>query len=97
MDKNRIKEISNSVKFDAMEKVADEIMKSAKVIEDKITQMQSIDTEGISPMTMVDPTPISFLREDVEGETLSLDVILKNAPTKRGNFITVPKGGNSDD
>lgn len=96
MDKNRLKQISNSLKFEANDKVVKQIEDLYIDLEKKIEQMKSIDTDGVSPMSRIDDTPITFLREDVVGQPLPKETILNNASVTEGDFVVINKGGSND-
>ena len=62
-----------------------------------VAKVQSIDTKGVEPMAHALPLH-NVLREDVAGETLPVEEVLKNAPETDGSFFKVPKviGGDED-
>ncbi len=63
--------------------------------EDLQQQMKIIDKiegwENVEPMTFPFQCTTTFLREDVEGETLSRDEVLKNAKDVVDGQIKLPK------
>lgn len=96
MDKQKLKMITNSLKFNAMDKVANQIISWEKELEELIELLNSIDTEKVVPMSWVDPTPISYLREDIPGECLSRDKLLSNSPESEDGFIVIPNNRGDD-
>jgi len=55
-----------------------------------IEQLAEVDTDGVEPMTSAVATPLP-MREDVVTEGGDPEVILANAPLRRGDFFMVPK------
>ncbi len=53
-------------------------------------QLQAIDTEGVEPTAHVLPVRNVF-REDEVRESTGRDLLLANAPSKAGGFVTVPR------
>lgn len=53
------------------------------------TRLQTLDTSGIPPTSSVLPEHAA-LREDVSGQSLPVDVILSNAPSKEKNQFRIP-------
>ena len=96
MKNNKILEISNSLKFDANEKVISQIKDLYFNLEKQIELMKLIDTKNVEPMTRVDNNPINFLREDIVGEHLAKDLILKNASSSDKDFVVINKGDSND-
>lgn len=96
MDKNKLREISNSLMFDVKDNVIDEIAELYSDLEKNIVKLKEIDTTNIEPMVRIDSNPISFLREDVVGESLPKDIILNNARNTEGDFVVINKGGSDD-
>ena len=91
MDKKKLLNISKSLMFEINEDVANSLEQEFSILENKINKMKSIDTDNINPMTSVDETPITFLREDKVGEALQKDAILNNAPNSDNDFIIINK------
>ena len=89
MDKNRLKEISGSLKFEVNNEVVSQIESIYIELEKNISKLKKINTDGVVPMTRVNNNPINFLREDIIGSHLPKEVILKNAPKTLGDFVAV--------
>lgn len=96
MNTKRILEVSNSLKFDANDVVIRQIKELYEELELKINLLKKIDTKNVEPMTRIDNTPITFLREDIVGEHLSKTIILSNAPSSDENFVIINNGGSDD-
>lgn len=58
-----------------------------------IDKLNELDTEGVAPMAQVlyDAGETATLRADIEGQTLSNEDALANAPDKARGFFRVPK------
>jgi aspartyl-tRNA(Asn)/glutamyl-tRNA(Gln) amidotransferase subunit C len=55
-----------------------------------VEQLQSVDVEGVEPMTAVIPNHLR-LRHDIVTEGDERDEILSNAPVAEHGFFAVPK------
>lgn len=55
-----------------------------------IEQLQSVDVEGVEPMTSVTDAQLP-MREDVVTDGKKCDQILQNAPKSEDGFFVVPK------
>lgn len=91
MNKKRILEISNSLKFNINDKAAQEILDSYNEFEKEFNKLKKINTNNVKPMTRIDDSYISFLREDKVKNKLSKDKFLKNAPNKDKDYIILNK------
>ena len=62
-----------------------------------VAKIEQVDVKGVEPMAHVLPMK-NVLREDVVGESLPVEEVLKNAPDRDGPFFKVPKiiGGDED-
>lgn len=95
MQKEKLIELSKTIKITPKQKVIDSLDDLEHKLRNHIDLIEKFETDA-EPMVRVDDQPISFLREDTPGETLNKEDILKNAPQTEGDFIVVPKGGNDD-
>jgi aspartyl-tRNA(Asn)/glutamyl-tRNA(Gln) amidotransferase subunit C len=89
MNKQKIIEISKSLKFKVDDKIAIEIEKTYKEFQEKFEKLKNINTDKVKPMTRIDETPIFFLREDIPKKGLSKEKFLKNAPSKDKNYVVI--------
>lgn len=55
-----------------------------------VDKLNEINTEGVEPLNTIHDQ-INVLRKDVEGQSLSNEEALKNAPDKQDRFFRVPK------
>jgi aspartyl-tRNA(Asn)/glutamyl-tRNA(Gln) amidotransferase subunit C len=56
---------------------------------DQYAKLSELDTSGIPPTAQTIELE-NILREDVAGPSLSVDDVLRNAPSTEGDFIVVP-------
>ncbi len=57
---------------------------------DYINKLKELDTENVPPTSHVVEMKNVF-REDVVGESLPIEEVLKNAPEKKDRFFVVPR------
>ena len=55
-----------------------------------VEQLQSVDVEGVEPMTSVTPMKMKMRRDEVTDGGKPEDIV-KNAPQSDDNFFLVPK------
>jgi aspartyl-tRNA(Asn)/glutamyl-tRNA(Gln) amidotransferase subunit C len=55
-----------------------------------VDQVCRLDVEGADPATQA-PIPMEHLRDDVAGDLLDPQAILRNAPAHDGAFLVVPR------
>jgi len=55
-----------------------------------IDSLSQLDVSNVEPTSHILPLK-NVLREDVPKDSLALDKVLQNAPSKKGNFFSVPK------
>ena len=91
MTKKRILEISNSLKFNINDQAAQEILDSYNEFERLFNKLKKINTDNVEPMTRIDDSRISFLREDKVENTFLKEKFLKNAPNKNKDYIILNK------
>ncbi|MEM1343711.1 MAG: Asp-tRNA(Asn)/Glu-tRNA(Gln) amidotransferase subunit GatC [Pseudomonadota bacterium] len=66
------------------------LAKELSGILDWVEQLQSVDVEGVEPMTSVTPMALA-MREDAVRDGAVQDKVLANAPAAREGFFAVPK------
>lgn len=91
MNKEEIKKVATSLLFD----VTDEVLKDFEEFFEQhlkdLKALEKIDTTGVKPMSFIDETPKTFMRDDVPGESLEKEKLLNNATNKNGDFIILSK------
>ncbi len=89
--KDHLIKLSKSLKFDLKDEVKKEILNLYEDLNKKIINMQKINTDFVEPMVRIDDESISFLRDDIPGETLNKKIILNNAPNTEDGYIVIKK------
>ena len=88
---------STELKFENTKEVEKQLLDLYDELRSDIEKMQKIDTSNVKPMTRVDNSPITFLREDVvKEESLTKEQLLSNAPSSNEDFIIINNGGSHD-
>lgn len=77
--------------FKLYDEEKDLLEKDFELLEDDLRLLAEIDTDGIEPMVYPFEDETSYLRDDEEIETLDLDEVLENAPTRKNSYFVVPK------
>lgn len=77
--------------FKLYDEEKDLLEKDFELLEDDLRLLAEIDTDGIEPMVYPFEDETSYLRDDEEIETLNLDEVLENAPTRKNSYFVVPK------
>ena len=78
----------SKLRLDPAEK--EQITKDLEDIVAMFDKLLEVDTEGVTPTTHMSEHEHP-LREDVVGNELKVEQVLKNAPESKDNFIAVPK------
>lgn len=87
-----LKDLANRLKFDMSEEEYQTLQKEFEIIlkqMDLIGQIENVD--DIEPMTFPYQVTASWIREDVEQESLELEELMSNIKDRMGNFVKVPK------
>lgn len=96
MIKSELLKQVKKIHLNTSEEVLKKLEVESEVLLKKIDHLKSIDVNGIEPMSRIDETPISFLREDVEGEVFPRKFILENAPETVDNYVAIKKVVSND-
>ncbi|MBX4210150.1 MAG: hypothetical protein K4H23_03220 [Mollicutes bacterium PWAP] len=89
---NDAKKIMISLDPETIEELEMEI----EIILKHFDRVKKINTKNVEPMFFVDETPIENIRNGNEIENIDREIILKNAPSKKNNFITITKVVSND-
>lgn len=90
IDKEIVKHVAHLSRIELQDNELDKISGQLHDILGFIDKISTLDIKNVSPASHI--LPISnVLREDIPHVSLSLDKVLENAPSKKGNFFTVPK------
>jgi aspartyl-tRNA(Asn)/glutamyl-tRNA(Gln) amidotransferase subunit C len=87
IDISFLKHIAELSRIKLTEKELEKFTPQMKTILESADELQKVDTTGKKPMKR--HVPFSTLREDVVGETLSQEDVLKNANYKELGFVKV--------
>lgn len=91
MNKEKVREVAKSIMFDIDDTVLESLTQFFEEHLKDLENLKSIDTESVEPMTRIDNSPISFLRDDVETESLAKEKLLANAKSTQHGYVCIPK------
>jgi aspartyl-tRNA(Asn)/glutamyl-tRNA(Gln) amidotransferase subunit C len=90
IDKETVKHVAHLSRIELQDNELDKISGQLHDILGFIDKISALDIKNVSPASHI--LPISnVLREDIPHVSLPTDKVLENAPSKKGNFFTVPK------
>ena len=89
IDAGEILRIANLARVEINSEQAARYANSLGSILSYIDEVLSFDTGNIQPMSHIN-SDTNVVRNDVVGEHLSVEAVLKNSPDKLGNFIRTP-------
>lgn len=85
------RKLANDLKFNLSDEEIESLKKDFVAVEKQVQLFEKIDTENVEPMVYPFETPTTFIREDVEAETLSQEDALTNVKDVRMGHVHVPK------
>ncbi len=89
LDLEQVRWVSHLARLDLSEADLAVLGKKLGAVLEYVDQLQQVNTDGVEPMAH--PLPVSnVFREDVPGQSLSVDEALANAPARHGDFFAVP-------
>lgn len=91
MNKEEIKKIASSLLFDVTEEVLKDFEEFFEQHLQDLKAFEKIDTTGVKPMSFIDETPKTFMRDDVPGKSLEKEKLLNNATNKNDDFVILSK------
>lgn len=89
--KEYIQDLGKQIKIAIPDEACDDLAKEFEVLDEVISVLDEIDTEGIEPMIYPFDEPTSYLREDDVEKVLPVSDVLANAPKVSDDQIVVPK------
>ena len=92
ISKEQVEHVAKLAKLALTEEEKELYTKQLSQILEHIDQLNSVNTEGIEPMTQPIPT-VNVMREDIVKKQFERQEILKNAPHEEYGFFRVPKIG----
>jgi aspartyl-tRNA(Asn)/glutamyl-tRNA(Gln) amidotransferase subunit C len=90
IDSNSVKKIAHLARLEFNEEGTEKMKKDMTQILDWVEQLNEVETDGIEPLTTMS-SEVNVLREDIEGEHLSREQGLQNAPQRDSDYFRVPK------
>ena len=83
--------LANDLKFDLSDEEIEELKKDFVAVEEQVSIIEKVDTEGVEPMVYPFESPTTLLREDVVSDVLTQEEALKNVKDARMGHVHVPK------
>lgn len=90
LQESDIEKLSKLCRIECSEKEKEKLLANLKKILAYVTQLQEVDTTGVSPCNQVLQDMANVLRKDVSGDLLEREKFLNNAPAHTGGMIRVP-------
>jgi len=91
MSKRDFTYLAKQLMFELSEEELHIVERDFIILDKQFKLLDKIDVEGIEPMIYADQQETNFLREDVIGESLTVEEVLKNAKKTKDNMIVVAK------
>ncbi|NLC33890.1 MAG: Asp-tRNA(Asn)/Glu-tRNA(Gln) amidotransferase GatCAB subunit C [Erysipelothrix sp.] len=86
-----IKESAHKIYLDFTAEESEEVLKQIKILNEEVDFLNTIDTEHVEAMELPFTLNENELRMDTEGDVLSLEDLLSNAPDASENFVRIVK------
>ncbi len=96
MDKEKVRQVAKSIMFNIDDSVLDELTEFFIKHLEELENLKSVNTDAVLPMTRIDNAPISFLREDIDGDSLAKDKLLANAGQTHLGYVAISKKDTHD-
>ena len=90
IDTETVKHVANLARINITDEELVPLSEELSTILKFMEQLNSVDVDGIEPLTSVTPMALN-LRDDIVDDGEKPKQILMNAPNKREGFFTVPK------
>jgi len=90
IDKKTVEEVAHLARIELQAKELEKLSRQLHDILGFIDQLSVLDVEQVKPASHILPI-CNVLREDKPHICLTPDKALDNAPSKNGNFFSVPK------
>lgn len=90
IDKKTVEDIAHLARLELTEEEKTEMSSEMTKILGWMEKLNEVDTSKVEPLIHMSQE-INVLREDLEGEMISHEAALKNAPKKDSNYFRVPK------
>ena len=90
IDTETVKHVANLARINITDEELVPLSEELSTILKFMEQLNSVDVDGIDPLTSVTPMALN-LRDDIVDDGEKPNQILMNAPNRREGFFTVPK------
>lgn len=90
IDTETVKHVANLARINITDEELVPLSEELSTILKFMEQLNSVDVDGIDPLTSVTPMALN-LRDDIVDDGEKPNQILINAPNRREGFFTVPK------
>ncbi len=88
LDRETVEHVALLARLGLTEEEKTRLQEQLSSVLDHISVLEEVDTDAIPPTAQVIELQ-NILRDDVAGEPLSIEDVLRNAPRSEGNFIKV--------
>lgn len=90
IDEKLVHDIAHLARLEVSQEKEQEMAQELSKIIDWMEQLNEVNTDEVEPLIHMS-TEVNVLREDTEGNFLTHEEGLKNAPKKDSNYFRVPK------
>ncbi len=90
MTKEKLISMTNKILINIDKKVLDSLQDEFYCIQRNMDKIKNIDVTGVEPMARISP-PITFLREDVVGPSLSKEKLLENSFSHNEDYVIMKR------
>lgn len=90
IDKETVKYVAHLARIELRSEQLEKLSKQLLDIIDFIGKLEKLDVTSVNPTSHILPIKNVF-REDAPGVSLPVDKALENAPSRQGDFFSVPK------
>jgi aspartyl-tRNA(Asn)/glutamyl-tRNA(Gln) amidotransferase subunit C len=90
IDKKTVEHVAHLARIELKEDEISKLSKQLQGILDFIDKLKELDIKDTQPTSHILPVS-NVLREDEPVASLPIEKVLMNAPSKEGNFFSVPK------
>jgi aspartyl-tRNA(Asn)/glutamyl-tRNA(Gln) amidotransferase subunit C len=86
---DEVRKVADLARLEISDAELETMARQLNAIVDYINQLQQVNTDGVEPLAHALDLHDVF-RDDVSGQSLTEDQALANAPSRKGNFYSVP-------
>ncbi|MGL6125132.1 MAG: Asp-tRNA(Asn)/Glu-tRNA(Gln) amidotransferase subunit GatC [Metamycoplasmataceae bacterium] len=90
MTREKFISMTKKIFIDIDENVLNSLQNEFYFIQENMEKIKNINIEGIEPMARIS-SPISFLREDIEGPALEKEKLLSNAIEHNDDYVIMKR------